>query len=147
MNERFIYLNEKYLSGKLNKSESAELDELLNQYPELKDELEEQKRVKEVLHKMKLKNPEKEVWDRYWLGIYNKIERGVGWIIVSIGAIILLSYSAITALNNFINDTTTPLIVKIGISIFVIGFVILFVSLLREKLFKTKHDKYKEIQR
>ncbi len=147
MNERFIYLNERYLSGEITADEEKELQELLENSEELKAEFEEQKKITEVLKKMKLKNPDAEVWDAYWLGIYNKIERGLAWIIISIGAILLLGYSAVEALQNLIEDTSMPLIIKIGSLLLAIGFIILFVSLIREKIFKAKHDKYKEIQR
>ena len=62
MNERFIYLIEKCFDNELNVDEKTELN-LLLQNKDLKNEFEEQKRVKEVLNKMKLKNPSVEVWD------------------------------------------------------------------------------------
>ena len=96
---------------------------------------------------MKMKNPDREVWDAYWLGIYNKIERGIAWIIISIGAIIILGYSAITAIEQLIVDSSISPLMKTGIFLLLTGFVILFVSLIREKFFKMKHDKYKEIER
>lgn len=147
MNERTIYLIEKYLSGELNEKERKEFELLTETNPELKKEVNEQLRVKEVLRNMKMKNPEKEVWDSYWISVYNKVERGIAWIAISIGAIILLSYSAIVAIQNLLSDNTLPSIVKYGIFVLVSGFVILSVSLVREKIFKQKHDKYKEIQR
>ena len=96
---------------------------------------------------MTLKNPSKEVWDRYWLGVYNQIERGLAWIVISIGAIIVLGFSAVKAAESFFENTTMPGVLKIGIMILTIGFVILIISLLREKLFLFQNDKYKEIQR
>ena len=74
MNERFIYLIEKYFDNELSIDEKTELNSLI-QNEDLKNEFEEQKRVKEVLSKMKLKNPSVEVWDKYWVGVYNKLER------------------------------------------------------------------------
>ena len=147
MNERFIILLEKYFENELTDSESQEFKTLINSNAELKHEFEEQNRIKEVLRKMKLKNPSREVWDGYWLGIYNRVERGIAWIAISIGAIIFFGYASIEAVNSFINDTHTPPIVKVGISILVFGTLVLIFSLLREKFFTSKHDKYKEVQR
>lgn len=147
MNERFIILLEKYFENELTDSESQEFETLINSNAELKQEFEEQNRIKEVLRKMKLKNPSREVWDGYWLGIYNRVERGIAWIAISIGAIIFFGYASIVAVNSFINDTHTPPIVKVGISILVFGTLVLIFSLLREKFFTSKHDKYKEVQR
>ncbi|RMD51540.1 MAG: hypothetical protein D6830_00140 [Ignavibacteria bacterium] len=147
MNERFIYLNERYLSGEITAEEKEEFEKMISNNPELKKEFEDQKKVSEALKKMKLKNPEAEVWDAYWLGIYNRIERGLAWIIISIGAIIVLSYSIIESLQKFLEDNSISPIMKFGVLILAVGFVILIVSLIREKIFKAKRDKYKEIQR
>ena len=147
MNERFIYLNEKYLDEDITAEEKSELDDLLASDSELKKEFDEQVRIKGVLTKMKLKNPSVEIWDSYWLGVYNKLERGLAWILVSIGATILLVYGAYEAVSEMLKDTSTPAFVKIGVTALLVGGLILLLSVLREKLFTRKHDKYKEIQR
>jgi hypothetical protein len=147
MNERFIILIEKYFDNELSEVESQEFESLLNSNPELKSEFEEQKKIKEVLNKMKLKNPSKEAWDGYWLGVYNRIERGIAWIAISVGAIIFFGYASIESVNAFIHDTQTPPLVKVGISILFFGVLVLVFSLIREKFFTSKHDKYKEVQR
>ena len=147
MNERFIILLEKYFENKLNDLDSQEFETLINSNAGLKHEFEEQKMIKEVLKKMSFKNPSKEKWDGYWLGIYNRIERGIAWIAISIGAVIFFGYASIEAVNSFINDTQTPPIVKVGITILFFGALVLIFSLLREKFFTSKHDKYKEVQR
>ena len=146
MNERFIYLIEKCFDNELNVDEKIEFDSLL-QNKDLKNKFEEQKRVKEVLGKMKFKNPTAEVWDKYWVGVYNKLERGIAWIAVSVGFLILVIYGSIEAVENFFADTQTPGIVKIGISALVIGGLILLFSVIREKFFTHTRDKYKEVQR
>ncbi len=147
MHDKFILLLQKYLDNELTENEKKEFDELINTNEEFRKEFEEQKKVKEVLTKMKLKNPSKEFWDAYWTGLYNKIERGIAWIAISIGAIILIAYASIQAVKVFFGDMETPLIVKIGTVALVFGFLVLLFSVIREKFFVSKHDKYKEIQR
>ena len=147
MNERFIILMEKYFENELSEKEKAEFDSLLLNNLECRKEFEEQKRIKEVLNKMKLKNPSKEFWDGYWTNLYNKLERGIAWVAISIGALILIAYGSIQAVNQFFADKQTPLIVQIGTVALVFGFVVLIFSVIREKYFISKQDKYKEIQR
>lgn len=147
MTDRFILLLEKYFDEGLNKDEKQEFEHLINSDDKYKKEFEEQKRVKEVLSKMKMKNPSNEVWDSYWLGVYNQIERGLAWIIISIGAILLLGYGAVHMVENFFEDTQTPPVIKYGAAAVAVGFVILIISILREKLYTGTKDKYKEIQR
>ncbi|MCK5347573.1 MAG: hypothetical protein KAR20_29390 [Candidatus Heimdallarchaeota archaeon] len=147
MNERFIYLNEKCLDGDITTEEKSEFENLLASDSELKKEFDEQVRIKEVLTKMKLKNPSVEIWDSYWLGVYNKMERGLAWILVSLGAVILIVYGTYEGVSEMLKDTSTPAFVKIGVTALQVGGLILLLSVLREKLFTRKHDKYKEIQR
>ncbi len=146
MKERFILLIEKYFDGELTSEEKYEFDSLLlnNEY---ETEFDEQKRVKEVLNKMKLKNPSAEVWDKYWLGIYNKVERSLGWLAVIVGSTILIIYGSIEAVGQFFADSQTPSIVKFAISALVIGGLVLLSSVFREKFFTHSCDKYKEVQR
>ena len=56
INEKYIVLMEKYLSNDISKEEKKELKDFMNSDSELKTEFEEQKKIKEVLNKMKLKN-------------------------------------------------------------------------------------------
>ncbi len=145
--EHYILLVEKFLSNEISQEELSELNSLLESDEELKADFEEQKKIKEVLNKMELRNPSQEVWDSYWLNVYNRIERGVAWILISVASIILLSYAAIDAIDELLADTQTPAVIKYSIFALILGGVILFVSLIREKLFVRKKDKYKEIQR
>ncbi len=147
MNERFIILQEKYFDDELNAEEKVEFNNLLETNTDLKKEFEEQKRIKEVLSKMKLKNPSREVWDSYWMGIYNRIERGIAWVVISIGALIFFGYASYEVVNAFINDTQTPPLAKFGITLLIFGALILIFSIIREKIFTSKRDKYKEVQR
>ena len=96
---------------------------------------------------MAFKTHPKEIWDKYWVNIYNRIERSIAWIFVSIGAVILITWGLFQAVENMLADTQLVGIVKIGIIFALAGFVILFVSVLREKLIIRKSDPYKEIQR
>ena len=145
--EREIYLFELALENQLNDDEYREFDNLLNQNDELRKEFEEQKKIKEVLNKMSLKNPTKEFWDGYWLDIYNRIERGLAWILISVSSVLLASYAAYQAVTKFFSENNMPEFIKVAIVVFVVGNVILVISLIRERIFSYKRDKYKEIQR
>ena len=145
--ERFRILLMGEIDGELTSQESAELHDVLRRYPELAKERNEFHKLKEVTKTMAFKTPPKEVWDKYWINIYNRIERGIAWILVSIGAIILITWSLFRAVESMLEDTQLVGIVKVGIVLALAGFVILIVSVLREKLIIRKTDPYKEIQR
>ncbi|RMD95430.1 MAG: hypothetical protein D6813_00400 [Calditrichaeota bacterium] len=145
--ERFERLLMQVIDGELTHEEQEEFEKFLRSYPELKDEFKQYQKLKEVTRTMKFKSPSAEVWDHYWTQVYNRLERGLAWILVSIGAIILFTYALYEAALKIIADPNLPRLVKLGILALVTGLVILLVSVIREKIFVRKSDKYKEVQR
>ena len=145
--ERFQQLLMGALDNELPSDELLEFNVLVRQYPDFKTELEQYRHLKEVTQSMKFKSPKQEVWDSYWMKVYNRIERGIAWIIFSVGAVILITYGLFKAVEAIIADPQLELIIKIGIIAVLAGMVILFVSVIREKLFVRKSDPYKEIER
>jgi len=96
---------------------------------------------------MKLKKPNKEVWKLYSASVYNRLERRIGWMLFSIGAMILLFYGGYKAVEGLINDPSTPLILKLGIMTVLGGVVILLVSMVRERFFVRNRERYKEVEK
>ena len=78
---------------------------------------------------MQLKKPSAEIWNQYWSSVYNKLERKTGWIVFSLGLIILLSFGAYQALGSLLKNPDTPLVFLIGLLTFIGGTIILFVSI------------------
>jgi len=145
--DRFRLLMMAALDRELSSEEEAEFQALLASSPERQREWEEFKRLKEIAMNLRFSQPPQEVWDRYWLNVYNRIERGIGWILVLIGAMIVLFFGGYKAVESLILDSKLELFLKIAILAVLAGAVILFVSVAREKLFTRKTDKYKEVQR
>lgn len=103
-------------------------------------------RLKEVTDSMKYFDLPDKLWAGYWNGIYNKIERGLGWIFLSLGVILIVSIGAWETLNKFFLDSRPPLILKIGVGSGIFGVIILLVSVIRERLFSRAHDRYEEVE-
>jgi len=144
---RFRMLMMAMLDGEISNGDKREFQQYLSTYPECQKEWNEYQKLKEITMQVKFKEPPEEIWDRYWLNVYNRIERGIGWIFVSIGAMIVLFYGGFKAVESLIVDPTIVLALKIGIIALLIGTVIVLVSVIREKFFTRKYDKYKEILR
>ena len=96
---------------------------------------------------MKLQQPPDEVWKDYWGSVYVRLERGVGWILLSVGAIVLISYGAWMGAQEIIADTEMPLYLKLAILATTVGIVVLLVSVIREKLFVGRRERYKDVER
>jgi hypothetical protein len=135
------------LDGELGDEEKRELAVYMEKYPDLERELNEFKKIREITMDMKFLPPPDSVWDKYWLGVYNRLERGIGWILFSIGAIILLAYGFYSLIEAILADVEIEWWLKIAIFSAVAGAVVLLVSVLREKIFLHKSERYKDIQR
>ena len=108
---------------------------------------EEMKKFEEVMGKMAFKKPPKETWELYWSGVYNRLERGIGWIFMSIGAMILLFFGGYKMVEGIVQDPEIPLLLKVGILAVLAGMVVLLVSFGRERIFVDKRERYKEVQK
>lgn len=135
------------VDGEIGGSERTELEGYLQKYPDLHEEFQQFKHMQEITMNMKYKSPPEPVWDKYWLGVYNRIERGIGWILLSIGAIVLLIYGLYSIFESILADAEIAWWLKLAIFSAIAGTVVLLVSVLREKIFLHKTERYKDIRR
>jgi len=137
-----------YLDGELADEERRRFDEHLAVCDACTRELAELKRLTEDLNMMRFKEPGDEELERYWAGVYNRLERGIGWILLSAGAILTLCYGAFKVIEGMLLDETISDVLKVGVCALIAGLVVLFVSLLRERLVVRKVDRYsREVER
>lgn len=136
-----------YLDDELNAEQKQLFEEHLASCPVCSGELEDFKRLNRITDEVKFVEPEERIWKLYWSGVYNRIERGVGWILFSIAAILLLIYGGFKAIEEIIKDPTVDMILKVALLILIAGLAVLFVSVLRERLYFRKKDRYKDVRR
>ena len=136
-----------YLDDELTGLEVQRMEEHLRSCPDCAAELKEFRRLKEVTQNMRVAIPDDKYWEQYWSNIYNRLERRVGWILISIGSILLISYGIYYLLSRLLLQGDIPLVVRIGVVALVVGFCTLVVSALRERIFLSKSDKYERIKR
>ncbi len=136
-----------YCEGELNEEEKKRVERHLKECPECQKEFEEMGKFEEVMGKMKLKKPPKEAWKMYWSSVYNRLERRIGWILFSIGAMIILFFGGYKLVESLIQTPDIPIFFKIAILSVLGGLVILVVSLVREQLFVRKRERYKEVEK
>ena len=136
-----------YLDNELEDEQRRAFEEHLAKCPECKGEVEEFRRLIDVTDEVVLAEPEDRIWQQYWSSIYNRIERGVGWILFSVAAILLLVYGGFKAIEEIIKDPTVGVILKAGLLTLIAGLAVLLVSVLRERLYLGKKDRYKNVRR
>ena len=136
-----------YLDNELDEQQKKLFTDHLDQCPDCQQELAEFRDLKQLADEVALTEPQDQLWQQYWKNIYNRFERMIGWILVSVAAIILLIYGGFKLIEEIIKDPTIDIILKIGLVALIGGFAILFVSVLRERLYLRKKDPYKDIRR
>ena len=136
-----------YLDNELSDEQRRGFEEHLSGCSECASELEEFKKLKAITDEVTLAEPEDRMWQDYWGGIYNRIERGAGWIMFSVAAILLIIYGGFRAIESIYLDPEVVKILKVGLLALIVGLAILFVSVLRERIYFWKKDRYKDVKR
>jgi hypothetical protein len=136
-----------YLDNELDAEQQKTLQQHLESCPECRAELEEFTQLKQITDDAALRQPEDVLWRQYWGGVYNRIERGAGWVLFSAASILLLIYGGFKLIESLVKDPTVDIILKAGVVVLIAGLAILFVSVLRERIYFRKKDRYKNVRR
>ncbi len=147
LSEREEILMAKAIDGTLSPNEKEEFEYLISHKPVYSQEWESSRNIKEVINTMKIREPEQETWDRYWASVYARMERGLAWLFITLGAVIVIGYGMYEAVFELIKDPQLPLLMKTAIALLLFGLAILLVSIAREKWLIRKSDKYKGVKR
>lgn len=134
----------RYADGEMSPAEKAEFERHLSSCEQCRDALNEFSGLKEVTDQMRIADLPEAVWDKYWTGIYNRIERSVAWFLFVIGSVMMIGYSLFQALT----DPTVETFVRLAMILMIVGFAILLLSVIREKFAVNRADRYiSEVQR
>jgi len=136
-----------YLDNELSDEQRNRFEEHLAGCPECAGELKEFQKLKAITDEVTLVEPEDRIWQDYWNGVYNRIERSIGWIIFSVSAIILAIYGGFKLIEEIVTDDTTGMLLKLGLIALIVGLGILFVSVLRERIYFWSKDRYRNVRR
>ncbi|MFA7485189.1 MAG: zf-HC2 domain-containing protein, partial [Phycisphaerae bacterium] len=117
-----------YLDDELDRQQKNQFEQHLKSCKDCSAELQQFKKLKKITDSVALAEPEDVIWENYWSGVYNRLERGIGWIMMSIAGIALLIYCGFKAIEHLIEDPSISIALKITILAFIVGLAILFVS-------------------
>ena len=136
-----------YLDGELSAEEKDRLEKHLKTCASCQEELGDFRKLIAITNEVGLLEPEDKLWERHWGGIYNRIERRIGWVLFGVAAIALLIYGGFVMVEEIVTDPKISVLLKVGICAMIIGLAILFVSVVRERLFFWSNDRYKNVRR
>ena len=131
------------LDGEMDDAERTEYESHVRDCSSCAGELASMGRIVELTDELKLRTPDDEFWEGYWENVYRRSERSIGFFFVIAGVLMVLFYGIFKAL------TSPRLLTYEGISITVIlvGLVVIFVSVARERFHESRNDPYKGVQR
>ena len=136
-----------YLDEELTALEAVRVEQHLEECHDCTAELDDFRKLKEVTRNMRVVMPDDKYWDEYWSNIYNRLERKAGWILLSLGSIILSAYGLYWVIAEVFLDKNVHPVIRIGVLTLIVGFCTLLVSVLRERFFLSRSDKYERIKR
>ncbi|MHC4714682.1 MAG: anti-sigma factor family protein [Planctomycetota bacterium] len=137
----------KKLDGEITAQEDARLGEHLAACEKCAGRFEEYSKLVAATAEVEMRDVSDEQWDRYWNGVYNRLERGTAWVLVSLGAVVAFTYAGFRAIIALIQDPDMAFWAKAGVLALAAGLALLFVSVLRERLTLRRFDRYREIKR
>jgi uncharacterized membrane protein YedE/YeeE len=100
-------------------------------------------RVVTLTDQLKLRVSDDAFWKDYWKSIARRTERKIGFLLLIGGIVAFLGYLAYRAARS------PELWSYEGISILVVllGLIVIFISVARERYHEHRHDPYKEVER
>jgi predicted anti-sigma-YlaC factor YlaD len=131
------------LDDEICAEDRAALESHLAECSDCRREFEQLKKVSELVDGIELQRPSEEDMMRYWPSVYAKIERGAGWSLLLIGAVIWVGYGVFL----FITDPSVGSLTKFLIALPIVGLLVLLISVIRERVVVGRTERYKEVQR
>ena len=127
-----------YLDGELRPEERARVDSHVETCHVCRQEFASIKQLISTSSGIAVAAPPEEVWETFLDGVYNRLERRTGWFLFVIGAVGLIAL----AIYYFVTEPFASAFQKTFLAVPAVGFSILFVSVLRQRLFAAKTDRY-----
>ncbi len=127
-----------YLDGELDADEQTRFRRYVEENPNFRRELQEMETLVSAASEMETETLPDEVWDTFLENVYHRLERRAGWTLLILGAASLAGLG----IYGFVVAPWASLEMKILAALPLGGLFILFGSVLRERMFMLKTDKY-----
>lgn len=131
-----------YLDGELAQGDRQRVELHLESCAKCRVALEQLSRLHAAAGKRALGEMTRQDWRAIMDKVVAKTSRGTGWVLYLAGLLLVCGYGGYA----FFADDTVPALIKTGIGAIVVGVILLFVSVLRERLAERKSDKYEDVQ-
>ena len=131
-----------YIDGELTQQEAQKVMLLLDKDPEYKKLYQEMLVLKQEVQSLSLQQSELAHLDRLFQEPVAKTGRIFGFALVAIASVILVAF----ILYSILLDTGIALVIKLAVVLLSLGSLFLLFSVLRQRIFVSKRDKYNRVK-
>ena len=141
--EKYRHLLVGLLDGELDPQETMEVNDHLMRCSQCRDEFEQLRETTGKLESVTFETPSDETLRRLWKNPFSRLSRIGGLLLVIMGYAALIGYAL------FVYFTSGKEVIwnKLSVAAIVIGFIILFVHVVVERVKTYGKDPYKEIEK
>lgn len=140
--ERFQSEGMRLLDSELSPEEKNRYEEHVKSCDDCRRELKEIGRIVGLTNDLRLKPPDEEFWARYWDNLYHRLERGTGFLLLVAGIIVLSAFAIYEAVTSPEFFTVKGL----SLAVALLGLIVVFLSVARERYHESKSDPYKGVK-
>jgi predicted anti-sigma-YlaC factor YlaD len=133
----------RYLDGEMSAAERSAFEEHLSSCGDCRRGVDELGRVERLTGMMRIRDPQDDFWEVYWKKLFRRLERKTGWLLLIAGVALVVLYALWKGVADFGEITFIKVVAVIAGA----GFVILLISVIRERIHQYGSDRYKDIER
>jgi hypothetical protein len=100
-------------------------------------------RVVSLTDQLKLRVSDDAFWKDYWKSVSRRTERQLGFLLLTGGIVALLLFLVFRV----VRSPEFRSYEGISIAVILLGLIVLFISVARERYHESRHDPYKEVER
>jgi predicted anti-sigma-YlaC factor YlaD len=131
-----------YIDGELTQQDRQRVELHWQSCPKCRQTYEKMLRMREDVGRLTYGKLSHDEWSRIMNDLTVRTSRGTGWLLYILGTLIVVGYGA----YEFAMDDGVPALIKTGAAGIVVGTILLFVSVFRQRLIARKSDKYRDVQ-
>lgn len=135
-----------YADGELTADDRETVEAWLALDERARDELARLVRLKAFTDHLVLRQAPPEAWDQYVTRRSRWFERDMGWTLLAI-ALLLAGVYLLPRLLGILAASAVPLVLRLGLLAGAAGLLLLLISVVRERLFVRKRDRYDDVIR
>jgi anti-sigma factor RsiW len=132
----------RYLDGELSPTERTALEERLEGSTELQRELAIYRALQEDFAQLTFRDPGGRRAPSVWMAVNRRLTRPVAWLLVATGLTAWFAHAVYTYLNS-----PAPSWEKLATSAVVIGILLLFATVIHDRVREWRTDPYREVER